>query len=311
MRMMSSLRRLLFPGAGEKPTPDSSSGNIEDLMNAGQRRWNETDPETQGEWRRLEILLRASTSATTPVAARPRRSFTRPAISFAVAVVVLIVVGIVWLQGPTTQRYETARGEHSTIHLADSTDVTLNHTSELIVHSWTRNNPRLVDLHGEAFFHVRRTGTPFMVETKVGTVRVLGTEFNVRVRDNTLEVGVLSGRVEVKVTKGAKDSSVVMEKGQILTCDGGTYPGLPGPLLLSDFPAWMHGKFTFYRSELGSVCRELEAQFDVPVRIENPRLLHETITGTIDGRTIESALTTLTALTGCKYRHEKSSFTLY
>ena len=311
MKPMSRLRHWIWPQSGNPLEHEVLPRAMEDVLHATKQRWRKPDPDTPRQWRRLEGALDDVRSVEHSQETVSRRVFARPAVSFAVALILLIVVGVVWLQGPSTLTYETARGQHSTINLSDSSEVTLNHTSELVVHSWSRGKPRLVALAGEAFFHVRKTGTPFTVSTSIGTVQVLGTEFNVRVRDNNLEVGVLSGSVEVRMRKDGRDSSVVLRSGQIISCTGGEYPGSPGPLLLSEFPAWMYGKFMFYRTDLASVCREFESQFDVTVKIDNPRLQHETITGTIDGRSIENALSTLTALTGSKYRHEKNSYTLY
>lgn len=311
MKRISRLRDLFRYRTGSVPSGDGVTGLVEDAVREGKQRWSGTDPTTSIEWHRLARAMQGSEGLDRQRPMPAKRLLVRPAISFAVVAVILVVFGIVWLQGPSTRSYATARGQQTKIMLADSTEVTLNHTSELIVHTWSPGKPRLVVLRGEAFFHVRRVGTPFTVSTDVGTVKVLGTEFNIRVRDGSLEVGVQSGSVELKTDWNGKDSSVVLQKAQIASCARGEYPSSPGPLSLSDFPGWIHGKFMFYRTGLLSVCSEFESQFDVVVKIDNPRLQHETITGTIDGRSIDYALSTLSALTGSKYRHEKNTYTLY
>ena len=290
---------------------DGPSPAVEDLLESARQRSRLNDPETLSQWRRLETALEMKARADMNRQSTPRRRIFGPAPSFAVGVAVLIVAAVVWFQRPSTVTYETARGQHSMVTLPDSTVVTLNHTSELLVHSWSKGSARQVSLHGEALFNVRRNGTPFSVSTDVATIEVLGTEFNVRLRGERLEVGVLTGSVTVRVVGYGRDSSVVLAGGQIATCTRGDFPSLPEPLVVSGFPGWIHGKFMFHRADLVSVCRELEEQFGVAVSIENPRLRGETLTGVVDGRSVEAALSTLATLTGSKFRHATNGYTIY
>jgi ferric-dicitrate binding protein FerR (iron transport regulator) len=207
--------------------------------------------------------------------------------------------------------YETTRGQRSTVALTDSTEVLLNHTSELTVHHWRSAEARHVALKGEAFFRVRQTGTPFIISTDIATIRVLGTEFNVRVRDDRMEVAVIRGSVQVSALGERGDSAIVLVAGQIALCTRDGFPGALGPLPSAEYPGWVHGKFVFQRTSLVSACEEIESQFDVTITIDNPRLRAETITGIVDGRNAERALATLANLTGTKYRHENNSYILF
>jgi ferric-dicitrate binding protein FerR (iron transport regulator) len=239
------------------------------------------------------------------------RKVVRPALAFALVAAVLIIVGVLRNNQTSVITYETARGQKSTILLLDSSEVMLNHTSELMVERLPHERDRQVTLKGEAYFRVRSGGTPFVVFTDIATVRVLGTEFNVRARDNHLEVAVVKGSVLVSTHNDGIDSSVVLAAGQIGACTRGAFPEAPGLIPISDFPGWMHGKFVFYRTSLLSACAELESQFDVAIRIEDPKLSDEKITGMIDGRDVQTALMTLASLTGTKFRHESGGYTIY
>jgi transmembrane sensor len=282
---------------------------VEEILDADIRRLRAADPKTDQQWRQLQSTLEREPSPALPRKLRP--FIARPVIGFALVVAALIVVGVLRQRQPSTVSYETAKGQKSTIMLLDSTEVTLNHTSELMVDRLPQERVRRVTLKGEAFFRVRSDGTPFIVFTDVATVKVLGTEFNVRVRDDHLEVAVVKGRVQVSTHNNGEDSSVVLAAGQIGTCVRGAYPEMPGLIPFSEYPGWMHGKFIFYRTSLLSVCRELESQFDVPIRIEDARLRDEKITGVVDGENVQTALVALVGLTGNKYRHENSGYTIY
>ena len=312
---MDFIRRMLN---GLRQSPNSMderpefSRSVDEALEAGRHQYHAFDPETGIQWQHMRAQIESETLSGHTVRMPAAQGFLKPAMAFAGLAAVLIVGGIVWLQRPAiTTTYTTTRGQHTAVTLPDSTEVTLNHTSELVVQRWSRGRDRNVSLNGEAFFHVRRNGTPFTVFTSVGAVQVLGTEFNVRIRENRLEVGVLSGSVRVTVNSGGKDSSVVLTPGQIVSCTRGQFPERPASLASSDFPGWIHGKFIFYRTDLLSVCKEFESQFDVTIGIDNPTLRHETMTGSVDGRSIEAALTALTKLTGTRYRHEKNGYMLY
>lgn len=71
-------------------------------------------------------------------------------------------------------------------------------------------NPRIVTQQGEVFYSVTHGKSSFVVKTKNGEVKVLGTEFNVKSTKEELEVEVEKGSVELKVDKFIKK----IEKGQ-------------------------------------------------------------------------------------------------
>jgi ferric-dicitrate binding protein FerR (iron transport regulator) len=290
-----------------EPTDDRSLSTALDI---GADRLRKVNPETDRQWQFLRIAIAQITSE--PVGISPRAKLRlRPAIAFGLLLTALAIGGIVvfW---PARQQvtYATGKGQLSKIVLADSTEVTLNHTSELIVDRRPGEKERRVRLNGEAYFHVRPTGKPFIVATDVGNVRVLGTEFNVRIRESQLQVAVITGRVNVTGGPGMS-SGVILSPGTMVTWDKGEFPGTPEKILFADYPGWTNQKLLFQRNNLRSVCNEIEARFDVSVRIENPELLQETITGALDSRSAETAVATLATLTGSKYRHEANSFALF
>jgi ferric-dicitrate binding protein FerR (iron transport regulator) len=284
---------------------------IEDALEVSAQRLQAFDPETDKQWQRVKVALTGEESTSGARRTVNSKIRIRPAFSFAIACAVLVAVGVLWLRHASIKTYETAKGQHSSITLQDSTEVTLNYMSELKVNRWPLEKARRVSLKGEALFHVRRNGTPFILTTDVGTVQVLGTQFNVRVRDDRMEVAVLNGSVKMSVNRNGIDSSVVLSKGQIAVCAKNDFPGMPGTLPFSEYPGWMHGKFMFYRSSLLSACKELESQFDIVIKIEKPQLQDVTITGIIDAQGLKVALTTLVQLTGNKFRYEDGSYIIY
>ena len=293
------------------PRQVSRERPIEDLLDAEVRRTHEVDPGTARQWAALHAAL-GNTRSTAIIHYRTRRKqWAWAAVSFALVAGAVMVAVLFRMPQTDFLTYDTGKGRQASILLADSSEVSLNHTSELVVEPQAPGTARRVVLRGEAFFRVRKSGTPFIVSTDVGRVQVLGTEFNVAVRDGLLVVAVVRGSVRVSVQRDDRDSAVVLTANQISACASDGFPGSPAQLPFSEYPGWLHGKVLLYRTTLRAACQEIESQFDVVVKVENDRLRDQTITGAVDARSAEAAVSTLARLTGASYRHESNDYILH
>jgi transmembrane sensor len=308
-----NVKRLLywFQRHGKSKKVDEVSRAIEAAVELKARQLQMIDPETQVRWNSMRIELERRQNTEKSNRAVIDKVLRKPVISFALAVALLAAVGVFWLQKSSIKIYETSKGQHATVLLQDSTEVILNSLSELSVNRKTMNQVRQVSLKGEALFHVRKNGTPFILSTDLGTVQVLGTEFNVRVRNDRMEVAVLSGCVKMSVKRNGVDSSIILTKGQIAFCSKRDFPDVPGNLPFADYPGWVDGKLMFYRSPLSIVCTELETYYDIKIRVENLRLSSATVTGVIKNQNAESAIKTLLQLTGTTVRYENGVYNIY
>jgi ferric-dicitrate binding protein FerR (iron transport regulator) len=285
---------------------DRGLASLERALESQREKLLWVDPETAQQWRLVQLALRRPEAARrVPVKLRALR----PALALGLAVAGVLLVILLPDRNPALIEHETGRGQHTTVMLADSTQITLNHTSKLTIGGDAGVDGRTVALEGEAYFRVRRTGAPFIVTTDLGSVEVLGTEFNVRDRDGRLEVAVVSG--SVRVTSGSSGEVVVLKAGELTRCTRRDGPEKPAPLRYAEYPGWLHGKILFDRATLGEACREIEDYFDVTVTIALPVEERATITGAVDARTPDAAVTTLARLTGHNYRHDQSGYTFY
>lgn len=123
----------------------------------------------------------------------------------AAAVAAVMLVATAWLvwrgHGPTTIAERTAVSgtmPHA-VALADQSEVTLFHHSELVYPEQFGGDRREVRLvRGEAFFKIAKDADhPFIVQTALGNIQVVGTAFNVRMMDQQLELSVQEGKVQV------------------------------------------------------------------------------------------------------------------
>jgi ferric-dicitrate binding protein FerR (iron transport regulator) len=72
----------------------------------------------------------------------------------------------------------------------------MNGGSTLAYNEKTWEEDRSVTITGEGFFQVKK-GSSFVVKTNLGAVTVLGTSFNVKTRNEKLEVVCYTGKVNV------------------------------------------------------------------------------------------------------------------
>lgn len=110
-----------------------------------------------------------------------------------------LVVGWSLLQPPGySAEYRTAIGEQQDVSLPDGSSILLNTHTSLNVQFSKERRSVFLDA-GEAHFEVAHDpDRPFVVATKVGVVRAVGTAFTVYVRDDEETEGtVTDGVVEV------------------------------------------------------------------------------------------------------------------
>lgn len=128
---------------------------------------------------------------------RMRRWWQPRRIALAAAVLLVVAAGVLRLAVPAGREYVTPVGQRAQVTLDDGSVVDLNSNSRMKVRY--ESGRRLIDLEfGEALFAVARDAErPFIVHSGSGTVRALGTRFNVRSRGPEVTVTVLSGTVLV------------------------------------------------------------------------------------------------------------------
>ena len=111
------------------------------------------------------------------------------------------------------QVFSTGHAERRQILLSDASVVTLAADSRIEV-AFAPGERRLRLTAGEALFKVSHNpARPFIVQTRQGEVRAVGTAFDVSVNDAEAEVIVVEGVVRIAVTEGRKaDAAESIEK---------------------------------------------------------------------------------------------------
>ncbi len=240
-------------------------------------------------------------------------------ISWAVAASTLLLVGfgsLFFLQQEIPAHaniYQTSNGNRLSFQLPDGSKVQLNANStlELDAEKWEKGNVREIWLDGEAFFEVEREGdgTKFIVNAGGMNIEVLGTQFNVRARDETAEVVLEEGKIELSI---ANEQKIEMQPGDYVSYERKQGKVQSKKVKAADYSAWKDGMAVFNNS-LQEVARELEILYGIEFQIENETLRDRPIQLSAPSDSLELVLETLELLYSkeISIKRENDKITIY
>lgn len=199
-----------------------------------------------------------------------------------VAAIIVIGLGTVFYsKNKTTTEYAEA-GQKTTFLLPDHSEIVLNSGSEIKYKKWKWNSNRSLKLEGEAFFKVAK-GETFDVNTSLGKVTVVGTQFNVKSRNQNFEVACYEGKV--KVAFGNKN--VLLEKGNSIRIQNGRIAARTP--LDTEKPNWLLNEIKFNNSTLAEVISTIQHQYGI--EIEHSQINSgQSFTGTVPTDNIDTAM---------------------
>lgn len=150
--------------------------------------------------------------------------------------------------------------------LSDGSRVWLNADSEIRYPVSFGSADRLIELKGEGYFEVAKSGNPFLVKTTSTLVKVTGTHFNVNayIDEPTTTVTLLEGGVTVS----AGDQSVHVSPGQ--QAQVGDKIAVNKTPDVEQVMAWKNGYFSFKGEDIYTTMRQLSRWYDVVVTFKEP-----------------------------------------
>jgi len=256
--------------------------------------WRNADPANAAAYAKMErtwglvasmqhLKGRAAANDSAP----PRNIWTRPAIAIA-ASMVLAIGALYWFsRSPAAapgQHYVTAPAEIRTITLADGSTITLSGAGEASIA--IGDDERRVQLTaGYALFDVQHDETrPFIVETPQGEIRVLGTEFVVRIAGDEVRTTVLRGSVSGAAQRsglfaGRSEPVTAQVNEEIVLTDGAAelieidVEAIPRRL------AWRDNMLAFDGETLDQAIAEVSQQTGWQFELADAGLGHERVGG--------------------------------
>ncbi|MBF8964929.1 FecR domain-containing protein [Pontibacter sp. FD36] len=219
-------------------------------------------------------------------------------LSAAAVIVVLLAVTTLFftLQRSEPVTYATTYGEKRIIQLSDKSVIVLNANSSITIpEKWKDDEPRTVQMRGEAFFSVTQQANrqQFIVTTSKGTeINVLGTEFNVYDRDQEDRVVLASGKVNLSTTLHGETKQLEMQPGDLITVSAahGFSHRRVDPEL---YTAWQHNKVYFDNYTLREVGTLVEQQYGYRVEFSSQALSEQRVTAFLEVKGPEDIVNTL------------------
>jgi len=252
------------------------------------------------------------------VAAPPGKKIFLKVITWAtgLAAVLLVVLFIKQNQSGHTimadnhrlEKKQNSKGTKSIIELADGSKIWLNADSKIEYPSAFEGTTREVCLNGEAYFEVAKNPEkPFIIHLANGTVRVLGTSFNIKAYDNksNVETSVLTGKVAFipayKNSKKIRDTIFILPDNKL------SYIPKTGLIAVQhtkakDDKAWTEGKLIFKAMRLEDIAIDLERNFGKKVFFKEDVLKEYILTGTFSNNTLEEIMFYLSKTKGFVYK---------
>ncbi len=175
------------------------------------------------------------------------------------------------------------RGGEYSLALSDGTRIKMNSDSKLIFPNKFIGKERRVCLEGEALFDVTRDREhPFVVETKQGSVQVVGTLFNVNVYSD--EEVMRTTLVEGKITfKGnGMSQNVNLNPGEQVVYDIKSCESHIVKVNPKVYIGWAEGKWFIEGQRLEDIMKQLSRWYDVEVFYKNSEAKELVFTGDLE-----------------------------
>jgi ferric-dicitrate binding protein FerR (iron transport regulator) len=187
----------------------------------------------------------------------------------------------------------TQRGERANVTLPDGTVVSLNADSKLAYRPKSYNkSKRRISFNGEGYFQVfKDAGIPFLIDAKGLRVEVLGTAFNLHVRenDNTAELALEEGSVSLLSTRSRQNVVLLKNQKAILNQLTGCITVIDDENT-RDRSAWKRGDMVFRNTELSQVIRRIEENYGITIKMNCKDCLSDPFTGTLPVNNLNEVL---------------------
>lgn len=221
----------------------------------------------------------------------PRRVFNWTKVAAAAVVFIAVCVWIYSKETAVNYIVKNTTSSMDSVLLNDGSKVILAANSAIRYPEKFTDDLRPLDLlKGKAFFLVAKDSKrPFEVAIGSSTVKVLGTSFNIKFSENSIDLSVKTGKV--MFTPNEKSKPSILEAGQ-----GLNYRYLESTLQLNkdvNASAWFTKELRFVDMPLDVVCQQLSEYYGVHIELHDRKLTVKKFNANFKNTSLEEALTAL------------------
>ena len=243
---------------------------------------------------RLAAIPAVTTHTQPQPQRRPRRL--RWLAACAAAMTAIVIGWRAFAPAPISeQRYASAIGEQRSITLDDGTQVDLDTGTTLRVR-YSRQERRIDLDKGRAFFKVASdSARPLTVDTAQGSVRAVGTQFEVYRQNTGVDVALFEGKVQLRAADKNATAVATLSPGQRAHLAAGQPPQVQN-FQGGSAPAWINGQLVFENLPLRAAVEEFNRYGGSPLRVNDAALCELRVSGVFRSNDSSGFLEALNAL---------------
>ncbi|WP_422351152.1 FecR family protein [Flagellimonas sp.] len=205
-------------------------------------------------------------------------------------------------------------GKRFDIKLSDGTRVFLNSgTSLKYPIQFINSGPRQVFLTGEAYFDVTSdTSHPFIVNSEILNVEVLGTEFNVSAypEDSISDVVLVEGSVGLYENGKGLIDGLVIPPGTKGSISKKTKQINAETVNTSIYTSWLQGGLVFRDMPFKNIVKKLERHYNMKIVVLDENLKEEVFNASFKDEPIEKVLNYFSASYDINYSIKDNAITI-
>ena len=202
----------------------------------------------------------------------------------------------------------TGWGEKMTFQLPDGSVVELNSGSSLSFPAAFSGDDRTVELHGEGFFKVVKDNEkPFNVISGNLMTTVLGTSFDVNMRENQIKVALLEGKVRVGKIGNVQKIYLTPGQSAVLRKDELRRQMFDSLATM----AWKRDEIIFQKEPLADAFNKLENWYGVTIAVASDVDMQKSVSGVFPNQSLENIMKGLCFSFDCAFQINGKSVKVY
>lgn len=198
------------------------------------------------------------------------------------------------------------KGQVKEIVLADGSKVWLNSDSQLKYPSHFNGDTREVYLRGEAYFSITKNKQkPFIVNSDLMDIKVLGTEFNLSCYEESqkVEATLYEGKIAYKTN----NNKGILEPGFQAVLDKKSNKVEVRKVIVSQYTSWKEGIYLFDGINIEELAIKISRWYNVEVIIKDDSVKKMEFTGAIEkNKSVEFIIELLEETNSVKCKLEDS-----
>ncbi|GAB4247145.1 MAG: hypothetical protein Tsb0034_26290 [Ekhidna sp.] len=224
----------------------------------------------------------------------PKRSFGWMKIAASIAIILSVSMAIYLLVNATPEQILVSSLEEKIpVHFPDGSIGVLNEQSSFSYPD-RFGSERRVSFTGEAYFDIKKSSKPFIIDANGVEVKVLGTAFNLETTDESVTLYVERGLVAF--AKDGKETKV--KAGLEAIFNKKTNKVFIKETPSANIMSWRNGYFKFEETPLSEALAKLSEYYDVSFKLGNKKLEKCRISATFDKQSLPEVLELLESILG-------------